>query len=95
MTRSKIAQRILEDTPKHIRDEVRMYGVKQVASNLWLKLLLYSDRYQINYQMWPNQHTIYVEKDGVELFSFGTDEPIETMTEVLKYLNRITKNPNP
>lgn len=58
---------------------------------LWIKLLEYSDRYQINFQMWPNQYTIYVEKDHVELYSFGTDNATETMLETLRYLDRINR----
>lgn len=53
--------------------------------------MAYSDRYNINFQMWPNQYTIFIEKDCVELWDFGSHEPIEVMRRALEYLDRINK----
>lgn len=64
---------------------------------LWLRLLKYSDRYCINFQMWPEQYTIYIEKDGVELGNFvsGCDTAIESMRFAVEYLDRITRKSKP
>ena len=62
-------------------------------TKLWLRLLKYSEKYEISYQMWPNQHTIYIAKDGVDLYSYGSYEALETMRGALAYLDRITKKP--
>lgn len=61
------------------------------------RLMDYSSVYEINFQMWPNQYTIYVDKDGVDLYSYGgADDPNEAMKGILKYLDRIKKTqPNP
>lgn len=58
---------------------------------LWLRLLKYSERYQINFQMWPDQYTIYIEKDHVELSSFGGGAVTETMEMTLEFLDRINR----
>lgn len=58
---------------------------------LFVQLMAYSDRYMISFQMWPDQYTIYIEKDDVELYSYGSDDPTETMSEALEYLDRINK----
>jgi hypothetical protein len=39
--------------------------------------------------MWPDQYTIYIEKDGIDLWSFGSSSAEITINEALKYLNRI------
>jgi hypothetical protein len=56
---------------------------------LWKMLFEFSNKYEINFQMWPDQYTIYIEKDGIELWSFGSSSAEMTMNEALKYLNRI------
>lgn len=57
------------------------------------RLMAYSDRYHISFQMWPNQYTIFIEKDFVPLWDFGSDEPVEVMRRALEYLDRINKKP--
>lgn len=89
MTRSKIAHKILAETPQEVTDKVRRYGKELVGAALWTKLLKWSDVYEISFQMWPHQYTIFIEKDGVELWSFGTDEPIEPLQKANQYLERI------
>lgn len=52
----------------------------------------YSATYEISFQMWPKQYTIYVAKDGVDLHSYGgADDPNEAMKGILEYLDRINK----
>lgn len=59
--------------------------------DLFNRLMVYSNRYSISFQMWPNQYTIYVEKDDVDLYSYGSDDPTETMSKALEYLDRINR----
>lgn len=64
-------------------------------SFLFERLIEYSRKYEISFQMWPKQNTIYIEKDGVELQSFGGyDTAEDVMTHALEYLNRINKSNN-
>jgi hypothetical protein len=60
-------------------------------TDLWSKLLKYSEKYEITYQMWPEYHAIYIAKDGIDLYSFGSYDPADTMRGALEYLDRITK----
>lgn len=56
------------------------------------RLLKYSLKYEISFQMWPNQYTIYIAKDGIDLYSYGGGSgPNETMIGALNYLDRINK----
>lgn len=55
--------------------------------------MAYSDRYMINFQMWPDHYTIYIEKDSVDLYSYGSYDATETMSKALEYLDRINKKP--
>lgn len=56
------------------------------------RLMSYSSRYEISFQMWPNQYTIYIAKDGIDLHSCGGDAyPNEAMKRALEYLDRINK----
>jgi len=38
---------------------------------------------------WPDQYAIYIAKDGIDLWSFGSSDAKITMNAALKYLNRI------
>lgn len=63
-------------------------------ASLMKRLMEYSEWYEISFQMWPNQYTIYICKDGIDLYSYGgSDDPDETMEGVLKYLDRINNKP--
>lgn len=53
------------------------------------QLIKYSGRYEINIQFWPLQIAVYINKDDVELTSFGGD--FEAIERALEYLNRINK----
>jgi hypothetical protein len=53
-------------------------------------LLSYSDRYEISVQFWPDQTAVYIEKDGVDLNSFGGDFDFAVGKSV-EYLDRVTK----
>ncbi len=55
------------------------------------KLISYSDRYEINIQFWPNQISVYLSKDGVDLNSWGSSEPNFAIVEAIKYLDRINR----
>lgn len=55
------------------------------------KLLKYSNRYEINIQFWPDQTSVYIHKDDVELQSYGGDFDF-AIDSSLEYLNRINKN---
>lgn len=52
------------------------------------ELLLYSDRYEITVQFWPQQISIYIEKDGVDLKDYGGDFDF-AVSRAIEYLNRI------
>lgn len=56
---------------------------------LWKMIFEFSNKYEISFQMWPDQYTIYIAKDGIDLWSFGSSDVKITMNETLKYLNRI------
>ena len=55
-------------------------------------LLKYSDRYEISIQFWPDQTAVFIEKDGVDLASFGGDFN-STIIKAKQYLKRINKKP--
>ena len=59
--------------------------------NQLTKLLRYSNRYEISIQFWPSQTTVYIEKDGIDLMSYGGefDFAINSSND---YLNRINKS---
>lgn len=67
--------------------------MKASTTYLFSQLLAYSDRYMINFQMWPDQYTIFIEKDCVELYSIGSSDATDTMTRALEYLDRINRKP--
>lgn len=54
------------------------------------KLLKYSDRYEISIQFWPDQTAVFIEKDGVELESYGGDFDF-AIDSSIAYLRRINK----
>ncbi len=54
-------------------------------------LLTYSNRYEINIQFWPDQTAVFIEKDGVELQSYGGDFDF-AIDSSIEYLNRINNN---
>lgn len=49
--------------------------------------------YEFNFQLWgEGKYSIYVEKNGVELFSTGQNKTAnEAMRNVLDYLQRVNK----
>lgn len=60
-------------------------------TNRLLRLIRYQDRYEINIQFWPGQISVFVEKDGVNLNSWGGDFN-HAINSALNYLDRINKN---
>ena len=89
--KSQIAQHIIDETPERIRRKVKKYGKDLVMASYFLKLVGYSEQYEINFQMWPNQYTIYISKDGIDLSSFSGEDEIHSMSMALKYLDRVNK----
>lgn len=56
------------------------------------RLMDYSSIYEISFQLWPKQYTIYIEKDGVDLASYGgSDNPNEALKRALEYLDRVNR----
>lgn len=58
---------------------------------LWQRLVSYSNTYEISVQLWPKMKTIYIAKDDVDLYSYGSYDLDDTITKVLEYLDRINK----
>ena len=56
-------------------------------------LLTYSNKYEISIQFWPDQTAVYIEKDGIELQSFGGSFDF-AISRSIEYLNRITNKSN-
>lgn len=52
------------------------------------KLYSYCDRYEITCQFWPQQITVFIEKEGVELTSFGGDFDFAVSSSI-QFLKRI------
>lgn len=55
-----------------------------------LRLLRYSDRYELSIQFWPDQTVVYIAKDDVDLNSYGGDFNF-AINSALDYLIRINK----
>lgn len=55
------------------------------------QLLKYSKKYEINMQLWPTQCSIFIYKDGIELYDTGGYEREEVLKEAVGYLRRINK----
>ncbi len=54
-----------------------------------LELISFSDKYEIDIQFWPEQTAVYINKDGIELTSFGGDfnHAINSSIDYLKKIN--------
>lgn len=55
------------------------------------ELLSFSDKYEIQIQFWPEQTAVFINKDDVELNSFGGDFDFAIQSS-LDYLNRINNS---
>jgi hypothetical protein len=51
-------------------------------------LLSYSSKYEITVQFWPEQTTVDIAKDGIDLESFGGDFDF-AIGKSIEYLDRI------
>lgn len=62
-------------------------------SHLFDKLNKYAGKYEISLQVWgPGKYTIYISKDGIDLWDRGGFETAEeAMKEAVNYLSRINK----
>jgi hypothetical protein len=56
-------------------------------------LLSYSSKYEITVQFWPNQTTVYMSKDGVDLCDYGGDFDF-AIEKYIEYLDRINPTSN-
>ena len=57
------------------------------------ELLKFSDRYEISIQFWPDQISVFIAKDDVNLIDYGGDFKF-SVGQSIEYLNRITNNNN-
>ena len=68
--------------------------VKELPNEINLKklsrLLMYSDRYEINIQFWPDQIAVYIAKDDVDLTDFGGGFDF-AVNKAIEYLDRINR----
>jgi hypothetical protein len=55
------------------------------------RLLMFSNRYEISIQFWPDQTAVYIAKDGVDLQSYGGSFNF-AIGRSIEYLTRINKN---
>lgn len=55
------------------------------------ELLMFSDKYEISIQFWPQQLAVFIAKDGVDLTDFGGDFDF-AINKSIEYLQRITKS---
>jgi len=53
------------------------------------KVIKYSEKYEINIQFWPDQKSVFVSKDGIELNSWGASELEFPLKSAIEYLDRI------
>lgn len=61
-------------------------------SELFEKLLQFSDRYDISFQLWSGRYSIDIARDGVPLWDYGgSHEPAEVMEKALQYLKDVRK----
>ena len=65
----------------------------QQQTNKLLRLIKFSDRYELNIQFWPDQTAVYIEKGGVGLTCYGGDGDV-AINSALEYLIRVTKKNN-
>jgi hypothetical protein len=61
-----------------------------IIGNLLTRIMRYSNKYEISVQFWPEQWTIFIAKDGVDLQSYG-GEPENTLKRGIEYLDRINR----
>lgn len=61
-----------------------------ITRNLLSRLLVYSERYEISIQFWPEQTAVFIAKDGVDLTSFGSDR-VGALKAAVSYIDRINK----
>jgi hypothetical protein len=61
-----------------------------IIGSLLTKIMRYSKKYEISVQFWPDQWAIFINKDGIELTSFG-GEPENTLRRGVEYLDRINR----
>ena len=62
---------------------------------LMARLMQYGEKYEISVQLWPEYKTIYVAKDGVDLYSYGAYDLKIVLSTVLDYLDRVNRKQKP
>lgn len=68
--------------------------MEKLDYELLMKLLSYSNRYEISIQFWPDQTTVFISKDGVDLESWGSTEKNFAILNAFGYLDRINRKVN-
>jgi hypothetical protein len=71
------------------------YDCDAITLGVYMKELeKLSDKYDFNIQLWKAGNQIYLEKDGVELTSYGGHASLITcIKKILVYIYRINKTP--
>lgn len=54
------------------------------------ELLMYSDKYEISVQFWPDLIAVFIAKDGIDLKDYGGDFDFAVKSSI-EYLKRINK----
>lgn len=50
----------------------------------------WSSIYELNFQFWPENYSVYIYKDGIELKSFGGELKMKSILKIcLNYLRKI------
>lgn len=70
-------------------DDINGLQQEILTASLMLRLIDYGEKYEISVQLWPQYKTIYVAKDGVDLFSYGDHDLQRVLSRILEYLDRI------
>jgi hypothetical protein len=92
---SKDYFKIIDWIKTNLLSKVSVGGMKEVLPNeidleLLKGLLVFSDKYEISVQFWPEQTAVYIEKDSVELQSYGGSFSF-AVKNAISYLKRINK----
>jgi len=64
--------------------------------NLLKEIEKWSEHYDFSFQFWgKGQNNVYIERDGVELQSFGGEETIEDILKIaLDWIKKVNKQTN-
>lgn len=60
----------------------------EIDLTLLSRLLMFSSKYELSIQFWPEQTAVYISKDGVDLQDYGGDFKF-AVGRAIEYLERI------